>query len=194
MTATDPSAGGRARDERAPAEQLDAADAALASAVTGDEAAPYDLDDLVAETGATRTLLESVARTGLLLPSSVDETGRPRYSDADADAVRAGLVLLEAGLPLGELLEIARRTDDAVTAIADAAVEAFLRFIRDPAHGTASTPEEAAARLVTAYQQMLPATERLVAHHLRRRLLRAAAERVLGADDAEDPRASEPDA
>jgi hypothetical protein len=38
---------------------------------------------------------------------------------------------------------------------------------------------------VTAYREMLPATERLVAHHLRRRLLATATERVaegLGAD------------
>jgi superfamily II DNA or RNA helicase len=50
----------------------------------------------------------------------------------------------------------------------------------------ASSDEEATARLVTAYEEMLPATERLVAHHLRRRLLTRAASRVseeLAADD-----------
>jgi DNA-binding transcriptional MerR regulator len=167
---------------------LGSADAALASALVGDEDARFDLDGLAAQTGATRALLESVERAGLLLPAAFDDAGRPRYSAADAEAVRAGLVLLDAGLPLGELLEIARRTDAAVTAIADAAVEAFLRFIRDPAHGTASSELEAAARLVTAYERMLPATERVVAHHLRRRLLAAAAERVLGAGQPGEPR------
>jgi hypothetical protein len=51
--------------------------------------------------------------------------------------------------------------------------------------GTAGSDDEAADRLVTAYREMLPATERLVAHHLRRRLLATATERV--ADGMLDP-------
>lgn len=70
-------------------------------------------------------------------------------------------------------------------ALADHAVDAFLRFVRDPVRGTVADEAEAADRLVTAYRVMLPATERLVAHHTRRRLLAAAAERV--ADVGGDP-------
>lgn len=157
---------------------LDGPDAALAAAVTDDGTAPFDLDGLAAEVGATRALLDAVERAGLLLPHHVDADGVARYSDADAAAVRAGLTLLDAGLPLGELLELARRTDAAVEDIATPAVDAFLRFVRDPVRGTAGSDDEAAERLVTAYLRMLPATERLVAHHLRRRLLATAAERV----------------
>lgn len=158
--------------------RLDRSDAALAAAVADDEDAPFDLDDLAAEVGTTRTLLEAVARAGLLLPHHTDADGTPRYSRADAAAVRAGLTLLDAGLPLGELLDLARRTDTAVRGVAEHAVEAFLRFVRDPVRGSAATEDEAAARLVTAYRDMLPATERLVAHHLRRRLLLEAAARI----------------
>ncbi len=157
---------------------LDRADAALAGAMADDEHAALDLDGLAEEVGTTRALLEAVERAGLLLPHHVDGDGVARYSAADAEAVRAGLILLDAGLPLGELLDIARHTDAAVAGIADPAVDAFLRFVRDPVRGTSATDEEAAERLVTAYQRMLPATERLVAHHLRRRLLAAAAERL----------------
>lgn len=158
---------------------LDAPDAALAAAVVdADATAEFDLDSLAAEVGTTRTLLDAVERAGLLVPHHLDVDGTPRYSVADADALRAGLTLLDAGLPLGELLDLARRTDVAVRQIADHAVEAFLRFVRDPVRGTAGSDEEAAVRLVAAYEQMLPATERLVAHHLRRRLLATAAERV----------------
>lgn len=167
---------------------LDAPDAALAAAAADDEMAPYGLDGLLAATGATPALLAAVERTGLLAPHHVDDRGMPRYSDADVAAVRAGMTLLDAGLPLGELLDLARRTDRAIQQIADHAIEAFLRFVRDPVRGTASSDEEAAARLVTAYEEMLPATERLVAHHLRRRLLTRAAERVaveLGDDTAD---------
>lgn len=161
-----------------PEADLDAADAALAAAAADDEDAPYDLDAVLARTGATRTLLEAVERAGLLVPHHRDDDGAARYSEADLAAVRAGMTLLEAGLPLGELLDLARRTDEAIGQIADHAVEAFLRFVRDPVRGTARTEEEATTRLVTAYDRMLPATERLVAHHLRRRLLVRAGERV----------------
>lgn len=161
-------------DERA----LDDPDAALAAAVVDDDTAGFDLDALAAEVGTTRTLLEAVERAGLLVPHHLDVDGTPRYSAADAAAVRAGLTLLDAGLPLGELLDLARRTDSAVRQVADHAVEAFLRFVRDPVRGTAGSDEEAAVRLVAAYEQMLPATEQLVAHHLRRRLLAAASERI----------------
>lgn len=158
---------------------LDEPDAALLAAVADDETAPFDLDRLAAEVGAPPALLQAVERAGLLLPHHVDDDGVPRYSAADAAAVRAGMVLLDAGLPLAELLEIARHTDAAVRDIASPAVDAFLRFVRDPVRGTAASSEEAATRLVTAYQRMLPATERLVAHHLRRRLLAEATDRVV---------------
>jgi DNA-binding transcriptional MerR regulator len=160
---------------------LDAADAALASAVrtpTDDLTAPYDLAALAERVGASTTLLTSVARAGLLLPHHVADDGTARYSDADVAAVQAGLTLLEAGLPLSELLALAGPTDAAVRDIAERAVEAFLRFVRDPVLVTSDDEQVAAERLVTAYERMLPATEQLVAHHLRRRLILAALERL----------------
>ena len=156
------------------------ADAALASAVTAapdDTDARYDLAGLAQAVGTSATLLESVARAGLLLPHHVDADGVARYSDADAAAVRAGLTLLDAGLPLAELLALAGPTDAAVKEIAVSAVDAFVRFVRDPA--LASGDDAAASeRLVTAYEQMLPAVESLVGHHLRRHLIRGALERL----------------
>jgi hypothetical protein len=74
-------------------------DAALAAAVSDDEEAPFDLAALAEEVDATPALLASIGRAGLLLPHHVDGTGTARYSRADADAVRAGLALVEAGLP-----------------------------------------------------------------------------------------------
>jgi hypothetical protein len=156
-------------------------DAALADALgspVDDLEAPHDLDDLAAAVGTTRTLLEAVARSGLLLPHHIDDAGVERFSAADAAAVEAGLTLLDAGLPLDELLELARSTDRAITTIAEAAVEAFLRFVRDPVLGETDDESLAAERLVDAYVRMLPATERLVSHHLRRRLVARALERA----------------
>jgi hypothetical protein len=169
----------------ASAVDIDPADAALATAVRGavdDIDAPYDLESLAQEVGASTTLLTVVVRTGLLLPHHVADDGTARYSAADVEAVRAGLTLLEAGLPLSELLSLAGPTDVAVRDIADRAVDAFLRFVRDPALGTGDSPEVASARLVTAYERMLPATELLVAHHLRRCLILTALERLAASD------------
>ena len=149
-----------------------------------DRDAPHDLPALAASVGAPVALLEAVSRAGLLLPHHVDEGGVPRFSAADADAVRAGLELLDAGLPLAELLELAGPTDAAVTDIAERAVEAFLRFVRDPVLGTAPDEDEAGRRLVAAYERMLPAVERLVAHHLRRRLVGAAVARMTAEAEA----------
>lgn len=163
---------------------LTAPDAALASAMAAgpdDTTAVHDLDDLAREVGASATLLTSVARAGLLLPHHVDADGIARYSEADAEAVRAGLTLLESGLPLAELLALAGPTDAAVEQIADLAVTAFLRFVRDPALASGDD-HEATQRLVTAYEQMLPAVETLVGHHLRRRLIVAALERLAASD------------
>lgn len=183
--ASGPDPGPDRADPAAAAGPLSPSDAALAAAVVDDEQAPYDLEALAAEAGAGRALLDAITRSGLLLPHHVDDHGVARYSQADVEAVRAGLALVEAGLPLGELLALGRRTDEAVAALADHAVEAFLRFVRDPVRGTVDDEAEAADRLVTAYRVMLPATERLVAHHTRRRLLAAAAERVTGGGDGD---------
>jgi hypothetical protein len=162
---------------RRPLEPADARLAEAAVTAPDDREAPHDLASLAALVATDTTLLHAVADAGLLLPHHVDADGVARYSAADAVAVRAGLELLEAGLPLGELLDLAGPTDTAMREVAELAVDGFLRYIRDPAVGTLEDPTEAADRLVTAYERMLPASVTLVAHHFRRCLLQAAAQR-----------------
>jgi DNA-binding transcriptional MerR regulator len=162
--------------------ELDPIDAALAAAVSsplpdeGEGAGePMTLEQLAAQTGVSATLLEAVARTGLLF-ADASEAG---YTPADAEAVRAGARLLEAGLPLSELLDLGRRHDAAMTAIAEQAVEVFVRFVRDPLRASAGSGDSAAAeRIVASFNAMLPATATLVAHHFRRRLLQIARARM----------------
>lgn len=168
-------------DPRTRPDGLTDADLALLSSLEtqpDDLNAQLDLQGVAEAVGAGRALLESMSRAGLLLPHHVDEAGEARYSDADVAAVRAGLEILESGLPLSEFLALAAPTDAAVAEIAERAVEAFLRFVRDPALGTTETEEAAGERLVAAYQRMLPATERLVAHQLRRHMLMVALDRL----------------
>lgn len=158
---------------------MDPRDAALRQALAPDSAAGlHSLTELAERTGLSPALLEVLIREGLLI-SRVEEP-EPLYHLDDAEAVRAGLELVEAGLPLAELLEVARRADEAMRPVAEAAVDAFVRFVSDPVEGTAPSEEEAAARLVDALERMLPAARRLVGHHFQRLLVEDARRRVKG--------------
>ena len=164
--------------------ELDASEEALALALAGplpgDDAVVvpeelFTLAELADRTGVSMPLLEAVAREGLLVPRTDDDRA---YTPADADAVRAGLALLEAGVPLSELLALARRHDEAMRQVAEHAVDLFARFVRDPIRGSAASDEEASDRMVAALHAMLPAAGAVVAHHFRRRLVAAARARI----------------
>lgn len=157
---------------------LDPWDEALLGALQGDERAPLEnLDALAASSGISRPLLEVLHREGLL----ISRTGGPEplFDPGDAEAVKAGLALVEAGLPLGELLDLARRMDDAMRPVAARAVEVFARFVRDSVEATATSDTDAADRLVEAFSAMLPAAGRLVSHHFRDLLIADARRRLI---------------
>ena len=88
------------------------------------------LDELATRVGVPAPLLDAVAREGLIVPQQRD--GTTGYTEADADVLRAGLRLLEAGFPLPDLLALARRHHDATRAIAGDAVEMFDEHVRRP--------------------------------------------------------------
>lgn len=159
-------------------EQLDPWDRALLDAVAPDDGAGrlVTLDELSGSSGISLPLLEALAREGLLMPRT--EEPEPRYDPEDAEAVRAGLSLVEAGLPLAELLDLARRMDEAMRPVAERAVDVFVRFVRDSVEATAADEDDAAERLVEAFRTMLPATDRLVGNHFRRLLLSHALRRM----------------
>lgn len=165
---------------------VDAALIAALSEATGSEATgegPLTADELADRAGLPVAVVEAVAREGLLHP--VPDADPPRYTADDVTVLTAGTTLLEAGLPLGELLDLARRTDQTLRGLADHAVEVFLDFVRDPVRGTTDDPDAAAEQLVTAFRSMLPATGELVGAHFRRLLVAAARARV--EDGPDDP-------
>lgn len=92
--------------------------------------------------------------------------------------MRAALRLLEYGLPLPDLLALARDADTAMTSLAERAVALFDAHVREPARDTAPSPEDAARRIVEAFDVLLPAVTGLVGAHFRRRLLAAAEEQL----------------
>lgn len=177
--------------ERALRGELDPGEEALAGElvrplpdeVDGDDQR-YSLAELAARTGVSETVLEALAREGILIPTSDDD--RP-YTAADARAVTAGMALLEAGVPISELLALAREHDAAMQAVAAQAVDLFARFVRDPIRADAEDEDEAAQRTVEALHRMLPATATLVAHHFRRLLLGAARARLEEGSPAAQP-------
>jgi DNA-binding transcriptional MerR regulator len=165
--------------------ELDATDLLLAAEVadaSGEEL--LTLAELAARSGVPEALLEAVAREGLLTTHLHD--GVVRYGAGDVDVVRAGLRLLEGGLPLPELLALARRQHAMTRAIAEDAVAMFDEFVRQPLRESSSTDEDRAARLVDAFRILLPTVTTLVAHHFRSVLLEVAQEHLerVG-DDAE---------
>jgi DNA-binding transcriptional MerR regulator len=162
---------------------LDPADAPLAAAVAvaaADADAGPDslltLDELAERSGVPAPLLEAVVREGILVPQRRE--GEARFTAADAEIVANGIRLLEAGLPLPELLALARRHDDAARGIAEEAVALFDAHVRQPLRAAAISDDERAERLVAAFRTLLPTVTSLVAHHFRRVLLEVAQEHL----------------
>lgn len=173
--------------------ELDAADEALVAALGADRA-PGDeperpeellsLGELAERSGVPLPLLEAVEREGMLVPRRVGS--QVGFTPADADVVAEGLKLVAAGLPLPEVLGLARRHHAAMRAVADEAVALFDAHVRQPLRQAGLPDDESAARLVDAFNTLLPATTQIVAHHFRRVLLAVAQEHIdhVG-DDAE---------
>ena len=158
--------------------ELDAADEALVTAVAADtdDDVLLTLDELAERTGIPLGLLRAVVKEGLLVPRRAG--GHDRFTSADVAAGAAGLRLLEAGLPLPEVLDLARRHHEAMREVAERAVELFDTHVRHPLRSSGLPDDEAAARLVEAFTTLLPATTELVTHHFQRTLLNVAQEHI----------------
>ena len=162
--------------------ELDRADEPLAAAVVGavdDETGAEEfltLDELAARSGVPEALIESIVREGLLVPRRHE--GDARFTTADVDIVAAGLRLLETGLPMPELLTLARRHHDATRDTAEGAVAMFDTYVREPLRSADLSDDERAERLVEAFRVLLPSVTALVAHHFRRVLLEVAQEHL----------------
>lgn len=158
--------------------ELGAADADLAAAVAaargerGTELEVLSLEEFSARSGVPTSLIQAVEREGIKLGRVVD--GQERYTTADIEMVRTALRLLEFGLPLADLLGLARDADAAMRGLAERAVELFDEHVRKPIRDTAADDTAAAEQMVTAFGELLPAVTHLVSHHFRRVLLETA--------------------
>jgi DNA-binding transcriptional MerR regulator len=144
----------------------------------------FTIDELATATGVPLALLKAVEAEGLLIPRRIGD--QERYTTEDVAAAHAGLLLLEWGIPLSALLDLARRHHEATEAVARDAVNLFSTYVRRPlrgerpaAGGQRSTPPDAdVERLVRAYSELLPAVNTLVANHFTRTLVNTALDHV----------------
>jgi len=161
---------------------LDATDAPLAAAVleATTEGDPGETlltrAELAAAARVPEAILDAIVDAGLLAPRATNATDM--FSSADVDLVRGGIRLLEFGIPMHDLLALAREHNTMTRAIAERAVELFDDSVRQPLRHSAKTDDEKAAELVEAFQVLLPTVSDLVAHHFRRVLLEVAQTRL----------------
>lgn len=123
-------------------------------------------------------LLASIEEAGLLHPIV---SGVPRYTESDLGSIQAGRTVLEAGVPLQELLPLARDHNAHVEAICERAVELFELYVRRTRGPDAPSTEN----VMEAFRALLPAVTTLVALHFQRTLIRRARARLAEAGDQE---------
>ena len=172
--------------------ELGLADAGLAAAVAAERGEARDgelltLDAFASASGVPASLIQAVEREGIRIGHRVD--GEVRYTPGDIELVRTALRLLDFGLPLGDLLGLARDADEAMRGLAERAVDLFDEHVRKPIRDTSEDADAASSRMVEAFQELLPAVTTLVSHHFRRVLLEVAERHIEAPDDALDPEA-----
>ena len=153
-------------------------DAALVSAVAASGETGLTLEEVAERSGVPADLLRRLADEGLFLPADADSP-RP-YGPGDVQAVRSGLALMEAGVPIDKLLELGRSYQAAVDDVAEQAVALFDEYVRRPTRSGEGEedPDAASEHVLEAFQQLLPAASSLVRLTFERALLRAARERI----------------
>jgi DNA-binding transcriptional MerR regulator len=179
--------------------ELDAADEALLGELSGlhpsahsgtPDAAPQPrhgpeddrltIEQLSTATGVPLALLKAVEAEGLLVPRRAGD--QEYYDGEDVVAAKAGLCLLEWGIPLSDLLDLAQRHHQATEAVAKEAVAMFSTYVRRPLRrrdvGDLGSEDGDVDRLVRAYAELLPAVSALVGIHFNRTLVNAALDHV----------------
>ncbi len=159
--------------------ELAGSDEALVEAVThGVAPGTLALEELAEASGIAAPLLQSLVQAGLLTPAEQGGDGEDRFPAEDVQALAAGLRIVEAGIPVGALLELGAAYARAVDQTARGAVDLFDDHVRRPLLDAGGDPAVAERELVHRFDELLEASGLLVRHHFERTLLRAARERI----------------
>lgn len=134
--------------------------------------------ELAAASAVPEAMVRAAESAGLLEPVVLD--GEPRFSEADVEMARAGLQILEAGLPMHELLAIAMRHRDHVAEVCEQAIDLFDAHVRR--RGAAGEDPET---ITAAFRALLPQVTILVARHFQHTLVTRALARLDQAGERE---------
>ncbi len=126
------------------------------------------IEELSEKTSIPIPLLKSLINEGLIPPIKIN--GVEVFPASDVEMARAGLALLESGIPLADLLELAKRHHAATRDTALLAITLFDNFVRNPILQS-SVEQDPSKSLIDAFNRLLPAAVSLVAGHFERTLL-----------------------
>ena len=132
-------------------------------------------DELASESGVAVSLIGAAESAGLVTPVVVE--GEPRFNEADVGLMRAGRILVEAGLPLQELFGLASRHARNIDEVCEAAIDLFDDHIRKKEQTEESNDEDGDS-VTRVFEQLLPEVTRLVALHFQRTLVNRALGRL----------------
>jgi DNA-binding transcriptional MerR regulator len=140
----------------------------LTAAVQEQLAAPcYTSADMAQLLGIPKRLLRLIESRGLADVLD-DQDGPLRYSEDDLRIARDALKLLNSGFPLGKLIALAIKHDQAMRKTANAAISLFNKRVRK---GRSSANREEAEQAAKLFQEIFPVVTSLVAHHFQRVLV-----------------------
>ena len=130
------------------------------------------LAELAERTRVPPAMLRSLEASGVLRP----RRSGPKwwYTEADVRAVRMLLSLLGGGLPMEEFMRVASVQLDSSQAVADGAVDLFMRYARAPLLQAGLAQREEAERMVAALRLMMHAATALMTYNFQRMVLDAA--------------------
>ena len=145
------------------------------------------LAELAERTRVPPAMLRSLQASGVLRPR---RSGRKWwYTEADVSAVRMLLSLLGGGLPMEEFMRVASVQLDTAQAVAEGAVDLFMKYAREPLLEAGLPQREEAERMVAALRLMMHAATALMTYNFQRMVL-AAAQRVVEEEGSQSERAA----
>ena len=145
------------------------------------------LAELAERTRVPPAMLRSLEASGVLRPRR--SGAKWWYTDADVRAMRMLLSLLGGGLPMEEFMRVASVQLGTAQAVADGAVDLFMRFARAPLLKAGLSQRDEAERMVAALRLMMHAATALMTYNFQRMVL-ATAQQVLENEGSASERAA----
>ena len=167
------------------------------TAGTGTGETTLSLAQLAAASGLDQAVCEVALAAGLITAigdsaspgtakgagKSVGKAAELRFSPSAAEMLKVGVQLLEAGIPLEDLLAIASFHAANIDKVAESAVSLFADYLlhadEQPGHGDAGDAAGQPADLGDLVERLVPLVTNLVAQHFQRTLVDKATQRFI---------------